>query len=182
MHCIRTFGLLAAVERQAQVAVVSSPPLICTGFVAHHELNSIADEVASWQACGLLRVEDVPSRSPASLRRRSLRQAHPGMDKGETEMLAWILACSPSTPFVSCDARALMIATAERVFAWDVLDLVHEWLACGLISMDTARECLAPWNDDPKARWRPKKFQGIEPTLRSRYESGYLQPLEVRSR
>ncbi len=177
IHCIRTFGLIAELEGHLATAGVVLPLLICTGYVARHELNPIAGKVAEWEASGLLRIEDVLARSPASQTRRALQERHRGMDKGEAEMIAWILSCSPSTPFVSCDVRALAIARRERVQAWDVLDLVHEWLASRVVTLEAAHACLASWVDDPKARWRPRGFRGIEPTLRDRYGRNYLRPL-----
>ncbi|MCA9707954.1 MAG: hypothetical protein KDK70_19030 [Myxococcales bacterium] len=175
VHCMRTFGLLEHVSK------TPLPPLVCTGYVAHHELNPLASEVAAWEAAGLLRVESIPTRSPASRMRRALRERHRGIDKGETEMIAWILACSPTTPLVSCDVRARAIAAQERIVAWDVLDLVHEWLACSIVAIEDARRCVLPWLDDPKARWRPRDFDGLELTLRNRYQDAYLQPFQHRS-
>jgi hypothetical protein len=180
LHCLRSYGLSTELEKHVATAAVEAAPLICTSFVAHHELNPLAKEVEQWTSLGLLEIKDVPSRSLASEFRRELRRRHRGIDKGEAEIISWIVTSSRGTPFVSCDVRAREIARAEKILAWDVLDAIHEWLACKMLHHDAAQRCVAPWSDDPHARWRPRDFDGLEATLRKRYGNAYLSPLERR--
>lgn len=66
LHCIRSFGLLDRAASHVETTTDPSPLLICTGFVARQELNLIARDLTEWEVTGLLRIQDVPSRSPAS--------------------------------------------------------------------------------------------------------------------
>lgn len=174
VNCLRSFGLLGDVERFIAANPRSTQPLLCVGYVARHELNPISSEIERLERTGVLKVVDVLARSPASEERRALLRRHPGIDKGEAEAIAWLRATSSELPFVSCDREARRIASDERLIAWDALDLVHEWIAGGVLPLETARTRLAAWSDNPGAPWRPRDFEGVEPTLRRRYGRRYL--------
>lgn len=102
------------------------------------------------------------------------------IDKGESELIAWLLEEDPEVPFVTCDRRAQRIAEQEKLVTWDVLDLVHEWLCLQVLAQSEAERCLLPWQDDPHSRWCPKDYVGLGPTLQMRYGRQYLQQLADR--
>lgn len=179
-HCLRSFGLLGYLEGFCRNGTAPSAPLLCVGYVAHHELNAIHAEIERLVATGVIRVLQIATRSPSSTAGRELRQRHRGIDKGEAEAIAWLLTENPRFPFVSCDVRARRIAHDEGIVAWDPLDLVHEWIIAGVLSADDARSRLVSWTDDPHARWRPRDFRGVEETLRQRFGHEYLVRFEDR--
>jgi predicted nucleic acid-binding protein len=180
VHCLRSFGLLVDLERFIVASGANASPLLCVGYVARHELNPIHDELERLEALGVLSVVTVLAKSPASNMRRELRRRHIGIDKGEAEAIAWLLTQERAHPFVSCDVRARRIAADERLRAWDVLDLVHEWIAAGVLSSEEARLRFVAWSDDRGGRWRPRDFEGVEATLRRRYGASYLVRLADR--
>lgn len=180
LNCLRSFGLLEGLEQFVLANATKPEPLRCVGYVARHELNPIQDYIARLQATGVLGVLEIPARSAASEQWRQLRRKYPGIDKGEAEAIAWLLTAEAKLPFVSCDIRARHIANQERLRAWDPLDLVHEWIASGVLSLAAACAKLVAWSDDRGARWRPRDYQGVEATLRQRYGGGYLTRLEER--
>lgn len=180
VHCLRSFGLLDGLERFVAANQLTPEPLLCMGCVARRELNPIQDEVKRLEALGVLKVSEVLARSPTSVQLRQLRERHRGIDKGEAEAIAWLVTTGLRLPFVSCDVRAREIARAERITAWDVLDLVHEWIAASVLSLDAASDRLVDWSDDRGARWRPRDFVGVEATLRQRYGQGFLLLFDAR--
>jgi predicted nucleic acid-binding protein len=180
VNCLRSFGLLHDLEQFIVANSIATKPLLSVGYVARHELNQISNEIERLEKVGVLGVVDVLARSPASVARRALLQRHPGVDKGEAEAIAWLLTNARELPFVSCDVEARRIALVERLTAWDTLDLVHEWIVGGVLSLETARTKLAAWSDNPGARWRPRGFEGVEATLRQRYGQCYLVGFENR--
>lgn len=165
--CVHSFDLLAKLSRAA------GPLILCTGYVARIELNDLADELERLTASGLLEIKTIRPKSPAGRRLRQLRKQHRQIHKGEAETLAWIMEESPKTPFVTCDSRARVFARECRVRGWDVLDLVHEWLAQAILTPEVVEASLSEWVDDPHSRWRPKDFISVDRTLRQRYGSEF---------
>lgn len=180
MNCLRSFGFLEDLEHFVAANPGISEPLLCVAGVARRELNPIQRDILRLETAGVLKVVEVLARSPASQQLRRLREKHRGIDRGEAEAIAWLLAANRVIPFVSCDRRARGIANEEGLPAWDILDLVHEWKVAGVLSLGTACHKLAAWSDDRSAPWRPRDFQGVEGTLRQRYGPKYLVGFEDR--
>jgi hypothetical protein len=84
--------------------------------------------------------------------------------------IARFVVANPTTPnpllcvgYVARHELNPICEEIERLEALGVLEVV-----------DAARTRLVAWSDDRGSRWRPRDFEGVEPTLRRRYGLGFL--------
>jgi predicted nucleic acid-binding protein len=141
---------------------------LMTGYIARHELSTVAAEVAAFCKTERLRIHDVSAKD-ASL--RDLK--HKGHDKGEAEAIAWAMQLPREQRplFISIDKRARDGARANGVPAGDIMDLIVEAVECGEVSIGEAREKASIWDDKRQVQGRPIDYTAFEATFKKRQQA-----------
>jgi len=168
-HCLRGLKIEARsllqclFESQADVL-----PLALTEFVARNELSPVLAEIQAEERRARVAIHSVSRRDPNYKRLVALT------DKGEAEMITWLLTLRKiNRPlFVSRDAGARRAARAEGLFQTDVLGLIVDMLVIGCITEAEAAVALSIWDDKSQQQCRPADWAGLE-TIAARRARGY---------
>jgi predicted nucleic acid-binding protein len=138
---------------------------LMTGYIARHELSTVAIEVDAFCKAERLHIHDVSARD-ANL--RDLKQK--GHDKGEAEAVAWAMKLPKEQRplFISIDKRARACATENGVPAGDIMELIVEAVECGEVLLEEAREKAAIWDDKRQVQGRPNDYTNFDETFKKR--------------
>lgn len=159
--CIRKLSFL-------RLLAGGNRPWHMTGYIARHELSTVAEDIDGLGKSGHLQVHDRSARDP---RFRELIQR--GYDKGEAEAIAWAmdLPRDQRPTFISLDKRALKAAGENGVPAGDVMDLIVESIESGEITVEAAREKVAIWDDKHQVQGKPQDYTTFDETLARRRQT-----------
>jgi predicted nucleic acid-binding protein len=159
--CIRKLSFLRSVGEGQQ-------PWLMTGYVARHELSTVAAAIDALCLSGRLLIHELPARDP---RFRALKQK--GHDKGEAEAIAWAmhLPREDRPLFVSIDKRAREGARENGVPSGDIMDWIVEVVGCGAIAIEAAREKASIWDDKRQVQGRPHDYTTFDDTFERRRQA-----------
>jgi predicted nucleic acid-binding protein len=141
---------------------------LMTGYIARHELSTVAAEVDAFCQTERLRIHEIPAKDA---RYRELRQQ--GHDKGEAEAIAWAtqLPRDQRPLFISLDKRARDGAEENGIPAGDILDLMVEAVECGEVSIGEVRDKASIWDDKRQAQGRPHDYTTFDDTFERRRQA-----------
>jgi hypothetical protein len=122
---LRGLGLFEQIRRLATEQRIA---LHMTGFVAYHELNSLQAWIKTMEDEGSLNVHKLRTRSKAFEQFRTLKdhgRTRSGLrvDKGECELVAWLICEGQGVTLVSCDAGARDLAREHRIEVFDLCEV-----------------------------------------------------------
>jgi predicted nucleic acid-binding protein len=138
---------------------------LMTGYIARHELSTVAVEVDAFCKTERLHIHDVSARD-ANL--RDLKQK--GHDKGEAEAIAWAMQLPREHRplFISVDKRAREGAKENGVPTGDIMELMVEAVESGEVSLEEAREKASIWDDKRQVQGRPSDYTNFDETFKKR--------------
>lgn len=166
-RCLRELELL----RPLLHATASIASTTLTEYVARHELNLVDAEVRGLEAAGLLRVAPIVVGTPAAARFRAFQKR--GIDKGESEILAWALERTPGERcvFITADRRAARLAKDEKLPVTDVFGVLIVAIADGNLDPTGVKEAAEFWDDPHASRCRPDQWRGFSREFEARIET-----------
>jgi predicted nucleic acid-binding protein len=168
-HCLRGLKFGSCSLLQCLLDADSSfLPLALTEFVARNELSPVLAQIQSEAKNGRVVVHSISRRDP------NYKRLERVTDKGEAEMITWLLTLRKQDRplFVSRDAGARRAAKNEGLFQTDVLGLVVDMLVIGCLLEPQAMEALSIWDDKSQQQCRPADWEGLA-TIASRRARGY---------
>lgn len=142
--------------------------LVLTGYIARHELSPLFDEIKEYESSEKLSIHDLERRGEANELFKSVRKD--GIDKGESEAIAWLLLQDPGTRpiFISCDNKAVAVAKKRRLVAGDLLDLALVMIRAGLAPRDDVAAALVPWEEAGFGLGKPRDFESLAIAMKAR--------------
>lgn len=152
--------------------------ILLTGYVAHHELSDVYQDVQALVADGVLSIEEVVKGSDAYTRYRSFKerkkQREPDMrmvDLGEMECVAWAVGQPVPPVFVTCDSGARAFATRHRVPSTDVFGLGAAAVRLNLLGRELFADRVSPWDSPAQFTCKPAGYGGFEDEFEARAQS-----------
>lgn len=166
-NCIRAMSFL----RLLRAAPVGQTPMIMTEYVAHHELSDVRRDVDDLENEHRLEIRSVSRRKQDVEGQRFRQYRAEGMDKGESESLAWVMGVNASDRplFISNDGNAIAGFRRHGVSAGHVIDLVVEAVESGVVVLDDARRVVSiAWDERPDNQCRPRDYTDFDETYARR--------------
>lgn len=145
-------------------------PIVLTEYVQKHELCNYAETIDRYVRECTVVTERLSAQNHDFKR---LRQQ--GVDKGEAEIIAWLLTLRKSDRLllVLRDVRATAAARAEKLGCTDLLGLAIDMFKMGAITESEARTVLSVWDDKTQQLGRPRDWDEFDRTWARRQASGY---------
>lgn len=165
--CIRAMSFL----RLLRAAPVDQTPMFMTEYVAHHELSVVRSDVDEIANEHRLQIQSVSRRKQDDEGQRFRLYRSEGMDKGESESLAWAIGLNAADRplFISNDGGAIAGFGHHGVPAGRVIDLIVEAVESGAVDRDAARTVAsAAWDDRPDNQCRPSDYTDFDETYARR--------------
>jgi predicted nucleic acid-binding protein len=165
-HCVRTMSFL----RLLRAAPTDSTRFVMTEYVARHELRDVQPDVTALEGEKRLRIEPVSSRKSDPQGKRFREYRDEGLDKGESESLAWVMGLDGDRPlFISNDRKARAGFGRHGAPVGDVMDLIVEAVTSGAVDRAAVREVAsAAWDDRPNHQCRPGDYSDFDQTFAQR--------------